>query len=84
MPENTRRPQSAWELLADIVGAIRSVFVGHGVTLKNLFRKKVTDQYPHRNHPEREWQPEPGYRGDFALIADAERPGGTRCIGCMA
>ncbi|MEI6504113.1 MAG: 4Fe-4S binding protein [Armatimonadota bacterium] len=84
MSEPTRRPQSAWELLADIVGGTFSVLKGHGVTLKNLFRKKVTDQYPHRHHPEREWLPRPGYRGDFALIADEERPGGTRCIGCNA
>ncbi|MEN6549245.1 MAG: 4Fe-4S binding protein [Armatimonadia bacterium] len=84
MPETTRRPQSAWELLTDIVGGVVSVIKGHGVTLKNLFRKKVTDQYPYRHHPELEWHPQPGYRGDFALIADTERPGGTRCIGCMA
>ncbi|MGE5531088.1 MAG: 4Fe-4S dicluster domain-containing protein [Bacteroidota bacterium] len=84
MTEQTRRPQSAWELLADIVGAVVSVIKGHGVTLKNLFRKKTTDQYPHRRQPEREWQPKPGYRGDFAIIADEERVGGTRCIGCNA
>lgn len=84
MPDNTCRPQSAWSLLADIVGGTVSVIKGHGVTLKNLFRKKVTDQYPHRGHPEREWLPKPGYRGDFALIGAPDRPGGTRCIGCMA
>jgi NADH-quinone oxidoreductase subunit I len=84
MPEPPNRSQSAWELLADIVGTVVSVIKGHLVTLKTLFRKKVTDQYPHRHHPEREWQPEPGYRGDFALISDPERPGGTACIGCMA
>ena len=84
MSDTNRHPQSAWELLADLVGALVSVVKGHAVTLKNLFRKKVTDQYPHRHHPEREWQPAPGYRGDFAMIADEERPGGTKCIGCNA
>ena len=84
MTEPTRRPQSAWELLADIGGAVVSVIKGHLVTLKTLFRKKVTDQYPYKREPEREWKPAPGYRGDFALILDPERPSGTRCIACMA
>jgi len=84
MTERMRRPQSVWELLGDMGYAAVSVVKGHWVTLKNLFRKKVTDQYPHRHHPEREWHPEPGYRGDFALISDPERPGGTRCIACLA
>jgi len=84
MSEHCRRPQSAWGLLADIGCGALSIVQGHWVTLKNLFRKKVTDQYPHRNHPEREWLPQPGYRGDFALISDPERPGGTRCIACLA
>lgn len=84
MAESTRRPQSAWELLADVVGGVVSVIKGHRITLRNLFRKKVTDQYPHRHHPEREWHPRPGYRGDFALLSDESRPGGTRCIGCNA
>lgn len=84
MPDTNHRPQSAWGLLADIFSAARSVLKGHQITLRNLFRKKVTDQYPHRHHPELEWQPAPGYRGDFALISDPDRPGGLRCIACMA
>jgi formate hydrogenlyase subunit 6/NADH:ubiquinone oxidoreductase subunit I len=84
MSASCRRPQSAWDLLADIGCGVLSIFKGHWITLKNLFRKKVTDQYPHRHHPEREWHPQPGYRGDFALISDAERPGGLRCIACLA
>lgn len=72
------------ELLADIAGGLRSVLKGHQITLRTLFRRKVTDQYPHRGRPDKEWQPAPGYRGDFALLGDPERPGGLRCIACMA
>jgi NADH-quinone oxidoreductase subunit I len=84
MTENDRRPQSAWELLGDIGYAAVSVLKGLWVTLRVLFRPKVTQQYPFRHHPEKEWHPAPGYRGDFALILDPERPDGTRCIACLA
>jgi NADH-quinone oxidoreductase subunit I len=83
MPSDPRRNQSLWELLADIVGGLVSVFKGHRITLRNFLRPKTTDQYPHRQ-PDREWLPRPGYRGDFALIGDTERPGGLRCIACNA
>ena len=83
MATDTRQPQSAWALLADIVGAVVSIVKGHLITLRNFTRAKATDQYPYRQ-PDREWVPRPGYRGDFALIADTERLGGLRCIACMA
>lgn len=83
MTTNTRQPQSAWALLADIVGGAASVIKGHVVTLRNWLRPKVTGQYPYRD-PAKEWVPKPGYRGDFALIHDPQRPGGLRCIACMA
>ncbi|MCE5239670.1 NADH-quinone oxidoreductase subunit I [bacterium] len=84
MSEQIRRPQSAWELLGDIGYGALSVCKGLWLTLRVLFRPKVTHQYPFKHHPEKDWVPAPGYRGDFALIADPERPGGTRCIACMA
>lgn len=84
MSENARRPQSAWDLLRDIGYAAVSVAKGLGVTLRVLFQKKATVQYPFKHEPEREWVPEPGYRGDFALIHEPERPGGLRCIACLA
>lgn len=83
MTTEPRHPQSAWALLADILGGAVSVFKGHAITLRNWLRPKVTGQYPYRD-PAREWVPRPGYRGDFALIHDPERPGGLRCIACMA
>lgn len=83
MENPTRRSQSAWALLADIIGGAVSIIKGHQITLRNLFRPKVTEQYPYRE-PGREYVPKPGYKGDFALIGDEERPGGLRCIACMA
>lgn len=78
-----RKSPTAWELLADICGGFMSVIKGHGITLKNLLRPKVTEQYPYKDASQ-EYVPPPGYRGDFALIADEERVGGLRCIACMA
>jgi NADH-quinone oxidoreductase subunit I len=71
-------------LLADLVSGVRSIIKGHQITLRTLLRPKVTDQYPYRCRPDKEWQPKPGYRGDFALLSDPQRPGGLRCIACMA
>jgi len=84
MTQQIRQPQSVSGLLADIGFSVLSLIKGHIVTLKNFWRKKATDQYPHEREPERNWCPPPGYRGDFALIAAPERPGGTRCIACLA
>lgn len=57
---------------------IYSIVKGHIVTLKNLFRKKVTMQYP-----EVRWQLPEGYRGFPCLPVDPET-GSDRCIGCGA
>jgi NADH-quinone oxidoreductase subunit I len=51
---------------------------GHVVTFKNLFRKKVTLQYP-----EVRWQLPEGYRGCPTLPLDSDS-GKDRCIGCGA
>lgn len=77
-----QKSQSVRELVADIVGGAVSVVKGHMITWRTFWRKKVTDQYPHKDS-EKAWKPHPGYRGDFALISDAERPGNLRCIACM-
>lgn len=57
---------------------IYSIVRGHMVTLKNLFRRKVTLQYP-----EVRWQLPPGYRGAPSLPVDPET-GKDLCIGCGA
>lgn len=57
---------------------IKSMFVGHGVTLRNFFRKKVTLQYP-----DVRWELPAGYRGAPSLPVDAET-GKDACIGCGA
>jgi NADH-quinone oxidoreductase subunit I len=58
--------------------AIYSIVKGHIVTLKNLFRRKVTIQYP-----EVRWQLPEGYRGFPGLPVDPET-GSDGCIGCGA
>ncbi|MHB1459162.1 MAG: NuoI/complex I 23 kDa subunit family protein [Armatimonadota bacterium] len=57
---------------------IRSIISGHYVTLKNLFRKKSTMQYP-----EVRWELPEGYRGLPSLPVDPETCK-DRCIGCQA
>lgn len=57
---------------------IYSIAKGHIVTLKNLFRKKVTIQYP-----EVRWQLPEGYRGFPGLPVDPDT-GADLCIGCGA
>jgi len=59
--------------------------VGKGlwVTLLNLLRRKVTVNYPIPRHPEWNYRPRPGYRGDFALITNSET-GDLRCTACMS
>jgi formate hydrogenlyase subunit 6/NADH:ubiquinone oxidoreductase subunit I len=76
-----RRRLSLANLPFVIGEALWSIVVGHWVTWRNFWRRKVTDQYPHRD-PERNWKPRPGYRGDFALITDKEK-GRLRCVACM-
>lgn len=57
---------------------IRSIISGHYVTLKNLFRKKSTMQYP-----EVRWELPEGYRGLPSLPVDPDT-GKDVCIGCQA
>ncbi len=57
---------------------ITSIWKGHVVTLINLFRKKVTLQYP-----EVKWDLPEGYRGLITLPLDC-KTGQDKCIGCMA
>lgn len=57
---------------------IRSIISGHYVTLKNLFRKKSTMQYP-----EVRWELPEGYRGLPSLPVCTET-GKDLCIGCQA
>ncbi|MCD6352018.1 MAG: 4Fe-4S binding protein [Armatimonadetes bacterium] len=76
-----RQPLTPWNMIGMIGQGAWTIVLGHWVTLKNFWRKKVTDRYPHRQAWEN-WQPKPGYRGDFALISDRET-GKLRCIACM-
>ncbi|MCL6519109.1 MAG: NADH-quinone oxidoreductase subunit I [Armatimonadetes bacterium] len=55
-----------------------SIAKGHIVTIRNLFRKKVTVQYP-----EQRLELPEGYRGAPCLPVDPET-GIDRCIGCGA
>lgn len=55
-----------------------SIVKGHIVTFNNLFRKKVTLQYP-----ESRWELPEGYRGVPSLPVDSEA-GKDLCIGCGA
>ena len=65
--------ESECELLQDIL-ADRAAS-GHGVTLRNMFRKKVTVQYPEEKTPQ-----SPRFRGLHAL---RRYPNGQeRCIAC--
>ncbi|MHB0999809.1 MAG: NuoI/complex I 23 kDa subunit family protein [Armatimonadota bacterium] len=57
---------------------VRSICSGHVVTFKNLFRKKVTMQYP-----EVRWELPQGYRGLPSLPVDPDT-GKDICIGCGA
>lgn len=76
-----RQAPTAFTFLWAIVEGAWTLAVGHWVTFKNFWRRKVTEQYPYRN-PERNWKPRPGYRGDFALITD-RKTGRLRCTACM-
>jgi NADH-quinone oxidoreductase subunit I len=81
-PDAPRRTRlTPWNLLAAIAEGAWTIVVGHWVTWINLWRKKVTDQYPHRD-PRRDWKPRPGYRGDFALVSNKEA-GRLNCTACM-
>lgn len=57
---------------------IYSIAAGHIVTLIELFKPKVTLQYP-----EVKWELPDGYRGLITLPVDP-KTGQDKCIGCMA
>ncbi len=64
--------------ISEAVYTVTSIVKGHVITLRNLFRKKVTLQYP-----EVRWDLPDGYRGLPCLPVDLET-GQDRCIGCGA
>lgn len=64
--------------LREGVYTIRSIVKGHIITFTNLFRPKVTLQYP-----EVRWELPEGYRGLPTLPVDSDS-GKDRCIGCGA
>jgi NADH-quinone oxidoreductase subunit I len=72
------KPYSAVAYIREGFYTIYSIVMGHMITLKNLFRKKVTLQYP-----EVRWELPPGYRGVPSLPVDPET-GKDLCIGCQA
>jgi len=82
MPTESKRRQGSHNLPGDIVMGAVSIWKGLAVTLANFLRKKATVNYP---FPDREdnYQPRPGYRGDFALLTDPET-GRLRCTACMS
>lgn len=63
------------QYFSDIFTGTRSLFVGMGVTLKEFFKPKVTEYYPHETPtlPKR-------FRGHIELIGDDE--GKPKCIVC--
>ena len=62
----------------EAIHTVSSIVKGHIVTLRNLFRPKVTLQYP-----EVRWELPEGYRGLPTLPVDPET-GKDLCIGCGA
>lgn len=52
-----------------------AVIKGMTLTLKQLFGKKITLQYP-----EEKWKPDPGYRGLHRLTKDEQ--GRVKCVAC--
>jgi NADH-quinone oxidoreductase subunit I len=69
------------ELVRDVASGAKSILDGLRVTFYSLvFRKRVTDQYPHKN-PEQDYRPGPGYRGMLGLVTDPET-GELHCTAC--
>ena len=73
MAHNGAGSPGPWQETAQLVGAVGRAM---GVTLRNLFRRPVTVQYPDvtRAYPDR-------FRGILALTYDRET-GEENCIGC--
>jgi NADH-quinone oxidoreductase subunit I len=76
-----RTDNSFRSLVKIVIEGAWSILVGLGVTAKNFWRPGVCERYPRRDG-KADWQPRPGYRGDFALITDPES-GKLRCIACL-
>ena len=85
MPNHPARENGTgvFELLGLVCNGAWSIVLGHYITAKNFIRPGVTDQYTRRRKKEKNWQPGPGYRGDFALIHAPDRPQSLRCTACM-
>ena len=74
----SNRARTPISYISEGIYTLYSIAKGHVVTLVNLFRKKVTLQYP-----EVRWDLPPGYRGVPVLPVDPET-GKDACIGCQA
>jgi NADH-quinone oxidoreductase subunit I len=69
------------DILADVVSGAKSIADGMRVTFYHLFfRRRVTDQYPHKD-PQEDYRPGPGYRGMLGLVTDPET-GELNCTAC--
>ena len=66
-----RKPLNLFERLY-----LPAIIGGFKVTLRHLFKKKVTMQYP-----EEKWVVPEGYRGAPYLVKDQE--GSTKCVSCQ-
>ena len=66
-----RKPLNLFERLY-----LPAIIGGFKVTLRHLFKKKVTMQYP-----EEKWVVPEGYRGAPYLVKDQE--GNTKCVSCQ-
>lgn len=62
--------------IAKLLGGLWKVFIGMGLTFKNVFRRKVTIKYPYQRRPV-----SARYRGLFYLKWNEEK-GRLNCVGC--
>jgi NADH-quinone oxidoreductase subunit I len=74
----SKRKMSVTEYIREGIYTIVSIVKGHVVTIIELFKPKVTLQYP-----EVKWDLPEGYRGLITLPIDP-KTGQDKCIGCMA
>jgi len=59
----------------NLLTGLRSMFIGLGVTLKNMVRPKVTLRYP-----DEKWDLPAGFRGGFVLFRNEDDT--LKCTGC--
>ena len=76
-----REDTSFGNLVRLVLQGAWSIVVGLYITAVNFVRPGVCEKFPRRDG-QPDWQPRPGYRGDFALITDRET-GDLRCIACL-